>query len=390
MLENGEVRITKRGVDRVRRGHVWVYRSDIKNADAIEPGSIVRVRDERERVVGKAFYSSKSQIALRFLCRDDTKIDAEFFRRKLAAADTYRAKIGVDPNLSRRVFSEGDLLPGLIVDRYGEYLVIQSLIQSTDRLQPLLKDLLVERYRPKSVVVRNDNRVRELEGLELRQEIIGEPVPDPITIVEGGKVINVSLTAGQKTGSYLDQRENHRIAGRLAFGRALDAFCYAGGFALQMSAACKTVEAVDMSASAVELTRTNAALNGLTNIECIEENVFDFLRRRFSEGARYDTIVLDPPAFAKNKESLAGALRGYKEVNNRAMRLLRPGGILITCSCSHHVAEPIFAEMLAEAANDAGCWLRVVDRRTQAPDHPILMSVPETLYLKCFILQVLY
>ena len=390
MLENGEVRINKRGVDRIRRGHVWVYRSDIKNADAIEPGSIVRVRDERERVVGKAFYSSKSQIALRFLCRDDTKIDAEFFRRKLAAADTYRAKIGVDPNLSRRVFSEGDLLPGLIVDRYGEYLVIQSLIQSTDRLQPLLKDLLVERYRPKSVVVRNDNRVRELEGLELRQEIIGEPVPDPITIVEDGKVINVSLTAGQKTGSYLDQRENHRIAGRLAFGRALDAFCYAGGFALQMSAACQTVEAVDMSASAVELTRTNAAQNGLTNIECIDENVFDFLRRRFSEGARYDTIVLDPPAFAKNKESLPGALRGYKEVNNRAMRLLRPGGILITCSCSHHVTEPLFAEMLAEAANDAGCWLRVVDRRTQAPDHPILMSVPETLYLKCFIVQVLY
>jgi Predicted SAM-dependent methyltransferases len=390
VLENGEVRINKRGVDRIRRGHVWVYRSDIKNADAIEPGSIVRVRDERERVVGKAFYSSKSQIALRFLCRDDTKIDAEFFRRKLAAADTYRAKIGVDPNLSRRVFSEGDLLPGLIVDRYGEYLVIQSLIQSTDRLQPLLKDLLVERYRPKSVVVRNDNRVRELEGLELRQEIIGEPVPDPITIVEDGKVINISLTAGQKTGSYLDQRENHRIAGRLAFGRALDAFCYAGGFALQMSAACQTVEAVDMSASAVELTRTNAAQNGLTNIECIDENVFDFLRRRFSEGARYDTIVLDPPAFAKNKESLPGALRGYKEVNNRAMRLLRPGGILITCSCSHHVTEPLFAEMLAEAANDAGCWLRVVDRRTQAPDHPILMSVPETLYLKCFIVQVLY
>ena len=390
MLENGEVRITKRGVDRVRRGHVWVYRSDIKNADAIEPGSVVRVRDERERIVGKAFYSSKSQIALRFLCRDDAKVDAEFFRRKLAAADTYRAKIGVDPNLSRRVFSEGDLLPGLIVDRYGEYLVIQSLIQSTDRLQPLLKDLLMERYRPKSIVVRNDNRVRELEGLELRQEIIGEPVPDPITIVEDGKVINVSLTAGQKTGSYLDQRENHRIAGRLAFGRALDAFCYAGGFALQMSAACKTVEAVDMSASAVELTRTNAAQNGLTNVECIEENVFDFLRRRFSEGARYDTIVLDPPAFAKNKESLAGALRGYKEVNNRAMRLLRPGGILITCSCSHHMTEPLFAEMLAEAANDAGCWLRVVDRRTQAPDHPILMSVPETLYLKCFVLQVLY
>jgi 23S rRNA (cytosine1962-C5)-methyltransferase len=390
VLENGELRIAKRGVDRIRRGHLWVYRSDIKNADAVEPGAIVRVRDERERIVGKAFYSSKSQIALRFLCRDDTKIDAEFFRQRLAAADTYRARAGVDSALSRRVFSEGDLLPGLIVDRYGEYLVVQSLIQSTDRLQPLLRDLLVERYQPKSLLVRNDNRVRELEGLELRQEIVGEPIPDPITIFEDDKAISVSLTSGQKTGAYLDQRENHRVAGRLAFGRALDAFCYAGGFALHMSAACEAVEAVDISTAAVELARANAARNGLTNIQCIEENVFDFLRRRFSEGARYDTIVLDPPAFAKNKESLAAALRGYKEVNNRAMRLLRSGGILITCSCSHHVTEPIFAEMLAEAANDAGCWLRVLDRRTQAVDHPILMLVPETLYLKCFILQVIY
>jgi 23S rRNA (cytosine1962-C5)-methyltransferase len=390
VLENGEVRIAKRGADRIRRGHLWVYRSDIKNADALEPGSVVRVRDERERIVGKAFYSSKSQIALRFLCRDDTKIDEEFFRRRLAAADTYRARAGIDPKLSRRIFSEGDLLPGLIVDRYGEYLVIQSLIQSTDRLEPLLKNLLVERYQPKSILVRNDNRVRELEGLELRQEIIGEPIPDPLTIFEDNKAISVSLTTGQKTGSYLDQRDNHRIAGRLAFGRALDAFCYAGGFALHMSAACDTVEAVDISTAAVDLARANAARNGLTNMECIEENVFDFLRRRFSEGVRYDTIVLDPPAFAKNKESLVGAIRGYKEVNNRAMRLLRSGGILITCSCSHHLSEAIFAEMLAEAANDAGCWLRVLDRRTQAPDHPILMSVPETLYLKCFVLQVLY
>ena len=390
MLENGDVVVRKRAIDRVRRGHLWIYRSDIASDGKNEAGAIVRVRDERGTVVAKAFYSSKSQIALRLLTKGDALIDEAFFARRLDHADALRERIGIDPLLSRRVFSEGDLLPGLIVDRYEDCLVVQSLIQSTDRLLPLFKDLLSARYRSKSIVVRNDSRVRELEGLELKQEVVGAPLPDPLIVNEDGKVLAVTLTGGQKTGSYLDQRENHRAARLYARGRALDAFTYTGGFALQIADRCERVEAVDTSAAALELAHWNAERNGIQNVEFIEANAFDLLRQRFSEGARYDTIILDPPAFAKSKDSLEGALRGYKEINNRAMRLLNPGGVLITCSCSHHMTESIFAEMLADAAKDAGCWVRVLERRVQAADHPILLAVPETLYLKCFILQITY
>ena len=353
------------------------------------PGSVVALRDERGKVYGKAFYSSKSQIALRLLSRNDVEIDDAFFRERFNQADQLRERLGVDPMLSRRIYSEGDLLPGLIVDRYNDCIVVQSLIQATDAIQPLVIRLLEERYHPRTILFRNDSRVRELEGLELKKEVVGEPLPDTLIVNEDGKEIALSLASGQKTGSYLDQRDNHRAARRYARGRALDAFCYAGGFALQIAEKCEQVDAVDISAGAVELARANAERNGLENIECIEANAFDFLRERHQQGQRYDTIILDPPAFAKNKESIEPALRGYKEINNRAMRLLRPGGILVTCSCSHHVGEGDFAEMLAVAAKDAGCMVRVVERRVQAPDHPILLSVPETLYLKCFILQVL-
>jgi len=392
VLEIGDVRVSKRGIDRMRRGHLWIYRSDIQDDRNTESGAIVRIRDERGSVVAHAFYSSQSQIAVRLLARggDQVPIDGQFFEKRFAAADRLRDRLGVDPNLSRRIFSEGDLLPGLIVDRYGDRLVTQSLIQSTDRLLPLFKEILDARYRPKSILLRNDSRVRELEGLPLTQEVVGEPIPDPILINEDGKELAVGLSSGQKTGSYLDQRENHQAARRHAFGRALDAFTYTGGFAIQISEMCEHVEAVDISNASVEICKDNAARNGLHNIECIEANAFDFLRQRFKEGARYDTIILDPPAFAKNRESLPGALRGYKEINNRAMRLLKSGGILITCSCSHHVTEPIFAEMLADAAKDAACWIRVLERRIQASDHPVLLAVPETLYLKCFILQIVY
>ena len=384
--------IRKRGADRVRRGHLWVYRSDIINTEDAKPGSIVEVRDERGTALGKAFYSSKSQIALRFLARGNAageSIDAAFFRRRFDQADQLRERLDIDPMLSRRIYSEGDLIPGLIVDRYNDRLVVQSLIQATDALQPVFTELLTERYQPRSILFRNDSRVRELEGLELKQEVVGEPLPESLIVNEDGKEIALSLTAGQKTGSYLDQQENHRAAKRYARGIALDAFTYAGGFAVQIAERCERVEAVDISGAAVEMTRGNAERNGLKNVEAIEANAFDFLRERHKEGRRYDTIILDPPAFAKNKESLEGALRGYKEINNRAMRLLRPGGVLITCSCSHHVNEGLFAEMLAEAARDAGCWIRVLERRVQAADHPILLSVPETFYLKCFILQTL-
>ena len=390
VLEEGRIVIRKRGVDRIRGGHLWIYRSDILNTKDAEPGSILSVQDERGNTLAKAFFSSKSQISLRLLTRGDSPIGEQFFHDRFAAADNLRTRLNVDPMLSRRIYSEGDLLPGLIVDRYGGCLVVQSLVQATDRLQPVVTRLLTERYQPRSILFRNDSKVRELEGLELKQEVVGEALPELLVVNEDGKDLAISLTAGQKTGSYLDQRDNHRAARRFAYGKALDAFCYAGGFAVQIADVCESVEAVDISGAVVDLARSNAERNGLKNIACIEANVFDFLRERHREGRRYDTIILDPPAFARNKESLEGALRGYKEINNRAMRLLRSGGILITCSCSHHVSEGIFAEMLAEAARDAGCWARVLDRRTQSADHPILLAMPETLYLKCFILQIIY
>jgi 23S rRNA (cytosine1962-C5)-methyltransferase len=386
-VENGTVVIRKRGAERVQRGHLWVYRTDIANADA-DAGSIVSVRNERGNLLGKAFYSSKSQIALRFLTRGNVPIDEVFFKTRFEMADRLREQLGVDPFLSRRIYSEGDFLPGLIIDRYQDWLVVQSLIQGTDKIQPLLTEILQQRH--PSILFRNDSRVRELEGLELKQEVIGGPLPETLVVDEDGKKIAVSLSGGQKTGSYLDQRDNHQAARRLAHGQALDAFTYGGGFALQIADVCERVEAVDISAAAAEMVRSNAERNGLTNIEAIEANAFDYLRDKHKQGARYDTIVLDPPAFAKNKESLEGALRGYKEINNRAMRLLRSGGILITCSCSHHVTEGLFAEMLADAAKDAGCWARVLERRFQSRDHPILLTVPETLYLKCFILEIRY
>ncbi len=389
-MENGHVVVRKRGADRIRRGHLWVYRSDIADSSEAEAGGIVAACDERGTIIGKAFFSSRSQITLRFLTRGAAAIDEQFFRDRFAAADRLRERLGVDPLLSRRIYSEGDLLPGLIVDRYADRCVVQSLIQATDALQPLVTTILTERYGPRSILFRNDSKVRELEGLELKQEVVGEPLPEILTVQEDGKEMAVSLTTGQKTGTYLDQRDNHRAARRYARGRALDAFSYAGGFAIQIAGRCDQVDVVDISGAAISLAKVNAERNGLTNIRCVEGNAFDFLREKHKEGFRYDMIVLDPPGFAKNKESLDAALRGYKEINNRAMRLLCPGGVLMTCSCSHHVSEGLFAEMLADAAKDAGCWTRVLERRIQAADHPVLLTVPETLYLKCFILEILY
>src|SRR6516225_3821520 len=245
VLEEGRIVIRKRGVDRIRGGHLWIYRSDILNTKDADPGSIVSVQDERGNTLAKAFFSSKSQISLRLLTRGDSPIGEQFFHDRFAAADNLRTRLNVDPLLSRRIYSEGDLVPGLIVDRYGDCLVVQSLVQATDRLQPVVTRLLTERYQPRSILFRNDSKVRELEGLELKQEVVGEALPELLVVNEDGKDLAISLTAGQKTGSYLDQRDNHRAARRFAYGKALDAFCYAGGFAVQIADVCESVEAVD-------------------------------------------------------------------------------------------------------------------------------------------------
>ena len=355
-LENGHVIVRKRGADRIRRGHLWIYRSDIVDTGKAKPGCIVEVREERGNFVGKAFYSSKSQIALRFLTRSDVPINDEFFRKRFAEADRHRERLGVDSTLSRRIYSEGDLLPGLIVDRYDDRIVVQSLIQSTDSLQSVFAQIIQERYQPRSILFRNDSRVRELEGLELKQEIIGEPLPRNSIVNDDGKKVEIALAGGQKTGAYLDQRDNHRAARRYARRPGAGRVQLTPVDSRSKLAICANTSRPSIfPGPAVELAQANAARNNLKNVRCIEANAFDFLRERDKEGVRYDTIILDPPAFAKNKESLEGALRGYKEINNRAMRLLRSGGVLITCSCSHHVSEGLFAEMLADAANDAGC-----------------------------------
>jgi 23S rRNA (cytosine1962-C5)-methyltransferase len=388
-MEEGEVRIRRRGVDRIRRGHVWVYRSDVASADA-PAGAVTTVRDERGAVVGKAFYSAQSQIALRFVSRGAGVVDETFIRSRFAAASALRQKLGVDPLFSRRLYAEGDFFPGLIVDRYDDRLVVQSLIQATDRLESLITGILQEEYQPRSILFRNDNKVRELEGLPIEQHVVGEPLPETILIKDDGKELAIALGAGQKTGAYFDQRDNRRAAARYARGRALDAFSYVGGFALHLADVCSEVEAVELSAAAAQLAQANASRNHLENVRVIEANVFDYLREQFSRHIRYDTIVLDPPAFAKNKDSVEAALRGYREINSRAMRLLEDGGVLVTCSCSHHVSEGLFAEMLAEAAFDTGRRVRVLERRMQAADHPVVLTIPETLYLKCFILEIVY
>ena len=382
------VRIGRRGDERVRRGHPWIYKSDVVEADA-PAGAMVRVLDSRARPVGHALYSDRSEISLRMFTRGADAPDLSTWRARLQQALAFRDALGIDATAYRVVHGEGDLLPSLVVDRYGEYLVVQALSQATDRLLPDLTRLLVELAAPAGILARNDPRVRLLEGLEQRVEVLHGAVPEAIEVREGRVTYRVDPYHGQKTGLFLDQRENRVAAAQYARGRLLDAFSYNGGFALALAPACDEVIAVDISEAAVERIRDNAARNGLTQVQARAMNVFDELRELERRGERFDTIVLDPPAFAKNKAAVPKALAGYKEINLRALKLLPPGGVLVTCSCSYNVSEAAFAEVIAEAAIDAHADVAVVEKRMQARDHPVLMTVPETYYLKCFILRKL-
>ncbi len=382
------VSISPRGEVRLRHGHPWIYRSDVDAAGA-EGGSVVTVRGARDRVLGQAFFSDRSQIAVRMLTRDDRPVDDAFWRARLEAALQFRASLHIDATAFRLVHGEADLLPSIVVDRYGDVLVVQTLSQGSDRLLPTLTRLLVELTGATGVVERNDPRVRQLEGLEQRVSVVHGEVPERVTVREGAIEYDVDVRAGQKTGLFLDQRENHAAAAGYARGRLLDAFSYHGGFALALSGSCSSVEALDVSADAVATIHANAVRNRLPHVQAREANAFDELRRLEKAGARYETIVLDPPAFAKNKASVEKALSGYKDINLRALRLLEPGGTLVTCSCSHHVDEATFAEVVHAAASDAGSLVSIVEQRTQARDHPVLLGVPETRYLKCLILRKL-
>jgi 23S rRNA (cytosine1962-C5)-methyltransferase len=385
------VKVNKRGADRVRAGHLWIYRSDVVDVSA-EGGSVVRVTDERGNLVGQALFSDASQIALRFLMQRNEEVDRDWWRRRIVEA-AGRRNIPPETNAYRLIYSEGDLLPSLIVDRYDDLLVLQTLSQGTDALKPLLTEILIEEFAPRAVVERNDARVRELEGLPLLAGTIYGDAPEELEILQHGLRFYVETLGGQKTGSFLDQREN-RLAARAAAQttnkqRALDCFTFNGAFALHLSSVCDSVIGIDISGDAVSAARRNAELNGLKNVEFREANVFDALREMESAGERFDVIVLDPPAFAKNRASLKAAIRGYKEINLRALKLLNAGGVLVTCTCSYHVSEELFLEILAGAAIDAHRRVQIIEKRMQATDHPVLIGMPETYYLKCVIARVM-
>ena len=383
-----QVTLTPHGTSRLLSGHYWIYRSDIQATENVEPGDTVRLRDDRRRFLGKAWFSSHSQIALRLITREDIPIDDDYFRSRIEVAVRFRERVVENSTVYRLLYGESDGLPSLIVDRYGDTLVIQTLSQATERRKADIVRLLQERFSPHAIVERNDPKVRRLEGLEQKVGVLAGRCEGEVQAEENGLRFSYDLLHGQKTGAFLDQRENRLAASTYALGEVLDCFSYTGGFAITAARFVRSVEGIDISAPAVAAASKNAQLNGITNASFREANVFDVLKQYADAGRQFDTIILDPPAFAKNRASLPAAQRGYKEINLRALKLLRPGGTLITCSCSHHIPESLLLQIVAEAGLDAHRTLVVVERRTQARDHPILLTLPETHYLKCLLLSV--
>jgi 23S rRNA (cytosine1962-C5)-methyltransferase len=381
------VTISARGEDRLKSGHPWIYRSDVTEARA-EAGDIVAVRNRRGQILGSALYSDRSQIAIRMLTYGEAPADAALIRRRLEAAIGFRSTLQIEATAFRIVHGEADLLPSLIVDRYGEYLIVQTLSQAMEKLTPVIVEALNDLVAPRGILARNDPRARLLEGLDQKVEVLSGDVPSTVTIHELGIEYDVDVWKGQKTGLFLDQRENRAAAALYAHGRVLDGFSYNGGFALKLAPKATSTTAFDISEDAVARILANAARNNVS-IDARAGNVFDELRGLERLKERFDTIVLDPPAFAKSRAAVEKATAGYKEINLRALKLLNPDGILVTCSCSYHVNEAAFAEIVYEAAVDAQAHVTVVEKRMQGRDHPVLLGVPETYYLKCFILRKL-
>ena len=388
---NPIIKISRRGTTRLKDGHVWVYRSDIISADGVPPGALVNVADERGKLLGSALYSSSSQIAIRMISTQAVPDLDALLRQRIRAAVAYRERMVRNTDAYRVIFSEGDFLPGLIVDRYNDLLSVQFLTQAmdADAVRRTLLSELNEQLKPASIAEHVDSWTRELEALPPKESTLLQGETESTLVTMNGVKFHHEAIAGQKTGAFLDQRENYAAAAQYAQGEALDVFCYQGGFALHLAERCSQVSGVDSSRAALEVADQNASLNG-REIEWTEANAFDLLRDYAAEGRQFDTIVLDPPAFAKNKRNLEGALRGYKELNLRALKMLRPGGTLVSCSCSYHVSPAQFLEVVADSARDAHRTLRLLENRGQAKDHPILLTVPETAYLKCLIITVSY
>ena len=384
-----QVRVNRRAADRVQDGHLWIYRSDVVDAGEARGGEAVAVRVDRGPLLGTAHYSSSSQIALRLLPEGTQATNAEFFRAWIGRAQLLRSQIAPGASAYRLVHGEGDLLPALIVDRYGDYFVVQTLSQGMDASKTAIVEALKDLFSPRGIVERNDVKVRAKENLPDASGIIAGEVPEQIEVQLNGLTLSVDLLRGQKTGLFLDQRENYQAAQTYARGTALDCFTYHGAFALHLARGCERVEAVDTSEPALDHARRDAERNALGNIEFRQANVFDLLPELWAGKRRFQTIVLDPPAFAKSRGHLDAAARAYKNINLKALRLLEPGGVLVTCCCSFHFSEADLLQVVAAASLDAGRRLRVIERRTQARDHPILLTVPETHYLKCLIVQAI-
>lgn len=375
---------------RLFHGHVWVYATEIqKRHGDPKPGDVVSLQDVRGKPLGSAIYNPQSQISARLFSYRRQDLDLDFFTRRIQRAIKVREASGVDLNLCRLVWSESDGLPGVIIDRYGDFLVLQTLTLAMDQRKDLIVQALNDILKPRGIIERNEAAVRKAEGMELVKGVISGETPAPYVVRHQGSAFHADLLEGQKTGLYLDQLDNYQLVAKLAAGRrVLDCFSNQGGFAQACSLAGATeVIAVDISESATEVAKHNAIISG-AKIECIAENCFDYLKRNEAAGARHDLIILDPPSFTKTKSSVRDALRGYKEIHLRAMKMLEPGGIFATFTCSHHVSAGEFHSSITDAAVDAKKTLRRVATYTQRPDHPILATIPETEYLRGYAYEV--
>lgn len=388
--------VNAHAVARLRGGHPWIFKSDIERLDQVAPGALVRVEDQRGKPYGSALYSSSSQIALRMIAPNPVEAEKypELLRYRIRQAIAYRERVVRDADAFRVLFSEADITPGLIVDKYNDVISFQVMTQAMDA--PFAREILIEElkaaFKPQTILERVDPRIRELEGLAPREDQAAYSRlknPKITTLFHmNGIAFHYDGSAGQKTGAFLDQRENYAAAERYARGRALEICTYQGGFSLHLNRVCDQITAVDISAEALAVAERNRELNAQKPIEFVQADAFELMRQYADSERRYETIVLDPPAFAKSKKSAEDALRGYKELNLRALKMVRNGGVLVTCSCSFHVSEQDFLSMLSSAALDARRNLHVIEKRMQSADHPVLLNVPETHYLKCIVCSV--
>jgi 23S rRNA (cytosine1962-C5)-methyltransferase len=385
-----KIRVNRKGANRVASGHPWIFSSDVLDRGQASGGEAVVVTDPGgNAALGTAHYSESSQITLRLLSERVETIDRGFYLGRIATAEAHRKRVVADSQAYRLVHGEGDQLPGLVIDRYGDYFTLQTLDQGMDRAKADIVSCLEELFAPKGIAERNDVAVRKREALPLQSGVVAGEVPELVAVQMNGLKLHADLLRGQQTGIFLDQRENYVAAARYGRGRALDCFTSTGGFALHLAGRCESIEAVDSSEATLRVARMNCEANRIGNIELREADVFELLAGHASAHRRFDIVVLDPPAFAKSRQSLDAAIRGYREINRRALELLGSGGILVTCSCSHHLSEAALLEIVAAASLDTGRKLRVLERRMQAQDHPVLLTIPETLYLKCLILEVI-